>query len=781
MDSTKYERTDMKNLLSLAMGMLSFGLAVSAQYQAPFVIHPNLSGGPALGYSPASGVKLIEHKGFFFKDLNRNGKLDKYEDWRLSADERAADLSRRMSIEQIAGLMLYSIHQSIPAGENGFLTGNYGGKPFSQSGAMAWDLTDEQKRFLEEDNLRHILIVGVESPRTAARWNNAMQAFVEGIGFGIPGNTSSDPRHAATADAEFNAGAGGVISRWPRELGMAATFDPELVRHFGEIASAEYRALGICTALSPQIDIASEPRWFRLGMTFGEGTQLVTDLARAYIDGFQTSLGRDEIKDGWGYQSVNAMVKHWPGGGTGEGGRDAHWAYGKFGVYPGNNFEEHLLPFTEGAFLLNGKTAQASAVMPYYTISHNRAPDGSNYGNGFSRHIVTDLLREKYGYDGVVCTDWLITGNEGATPGDFAGKPWGAESLTIAERHFLAIQAGVDQFGGNNEKGPVLEAYKRAQKEWGKAAARKRFEQSATRLLRNIFRLGLFENPYLDAEESARIVGNPDFMQAGYEAQVKSSVLLKNRDNVLPVRERKAVFIPKVYVPAAANWWGIWTEPKLEYPVSLDIVEKYYDVTTNPAEADFALVFVSNPHSEEGGYSRQDRLAGNNGYVPISLQYNPYTADEARRPSIAAGDPVVDPDVTDRSYLHKTSRTANATDLDILLQARRMMGGKPVVAVIDLSNPMVFHEFEPSVDAILLRFGSSMQSVLEILSGKYEPSGLLPVQMPADMAEVERQCEDVPRDMNPHVDTEGHRYDFGFGLNWHGVIRDERTSRYGAK
>lgn len=734
--------------------------------------------GATLGYSPNSGVKILSVDGLNFKDLNKNGVLDKYEDWRLPVDERAKDLAGKMTIEQIAGLMLYSIHQVLPAAETGFGAGKYNGKSFSQSGANPWDLTDEQKKFLKEDELRHVLISSIQSTEMTAKWSNNIQAYVEGLGLGIPCNNSSDPRHATTTYAEFNAG-GGKISSWPRELGLAATFDPEVVRQFGEIASVEYRALGICTALSPQVDLATEPRWFRLGMTFGEGTKLVTDIGRAYIDGFQTSTGDDEIADGWGYKSVNAMVKHWPSGGPEEGGRDAHWAYGKFAVYPGNNFEEHLIPFTEGAFKLKGKTKMASAVMPYYTISYNQAPDGSNYANGFSKYIITDLLREKYAYDGVVCTDWLITADEGKTPDDFNGKPWGVEEKTVAQRHYAVIKAGVDQFGGNNDKLPVLEAYKMGVDEFGEEYMRKRFEQSATRLLKNIFRLGLFENPYLDVQKSIETVGKPDFMKAGYEAQLKSTILLKNKNNVLPVKDRKTVFIPKVYTPAAKDWWERWSESKLDYPVNMEVVEKYYNVTSDPDKADFALVFVSNPKTEHGGYLAKDRRDGGNGYIPISLQYNTYTATEAREHSIASGDPVIDPTITNRSYKGKTSRTSNANDLEILLRTRDMMCTKPVIAVVDVSNPMIFNEFEKEMDGIIIRFGSSAQAILDIVSGKYEPSGLLPVQMPANMATVEKQSEDVPLDMECHKDTEGNVYDFGFGLNWSGIIKDNRTAKYG--
>lgn len=741
--------------------------------------------GATLGYSPKSGVKIITKDGLKFKDLNKNGKLDLYEDWRLPSDVRAKDLAKKMSVEQIAGLMLYSIHQNIPANPVGFGSGTYNnGKSFSESGANAWDLTDQQKHFLKEDNLRHVLIVQVQSPTVAAKWNNSMQAYVEGMGLGIPANTSTDPRHSGQVTgstvAEFNAGAGGEISIWPDGLGMAATFDPELVQKFGEVASQEYRALGITTALSPQIDLATEPRWYRASMTFGEGPLLATDMARAYVDGFQTSTGDAHIAGGWGYHSVNAMTKHWPSGGPEESGRDGHWAFGKFAVYPGNNFETHLKPFTEGALKLKGGTEMTSAIMPYYTISYNQAQDGTNYANGFSKYIITDLLREKYAYDGVVCTDWLITGDEGPSPADFRGKPWGVEGKSIAERHYIALMAGMDQFGGNNEKGPVIEAYKMGEKEHGKKFMRNRFEQSAVRLLKNIFRLGLFENPYLNPQETSKIVGNPEFMKIGYEAQLKSIVMLKNKNNILPIKEKKTVYIPKVYTPAVKDWWGMWSQPQLVDPVDKKLLSKYYNVTENPMEADFALVFVSGPYinNDGGGYDTNDRKAGGNGYVPITLQYKPYTAIDAREQSIAAGDPVIDPTIKNRSYKGKTVTASNTMDLQSILNTREMMGDKPVIVVTNLSRAMVFNEFEDKVDGILVRFSVTEQAVLDIISGKHEPSGLLPIQMPANMSTVEKQFEDVPFDMECHKDTEGNVYDFAYGLNWSGVINDTRVSKY---
>src|SRR6478736_4005213 len=773
----------MKSLLTLSYLVLSFSSYAQQWTEKKndgFSVITNPKG-KALGYSLLSGIKIVTVDGLAFKDLNKNGSLDKYEDWRLPVDERAKDLASKMSVEQIAGLMLYSGHQSIPARSRGFGGGTYNGKPIGESGALTSDLSDQQKKFLMEDNLRHVLITTIESPEVAAKWNNNMQALVEGLGLGIPANTSSDPRHGAIANTEYNLGSGGKISMWPESLGLAATFDPSLVQKFGEIAGKEYRAIGIATALSPQIDLGTEPRWNRINGTFGEDPNLSADMARAYVDGFQTSSGAAEIKDGWGFNSVNAMVKHWPSGGPEEGGRDGHFAYGKFAVYPGNNFNTQLIPFTKGAFNLSGKTKTAAAVMPYYTISFNQdKANNENVGNGFSKYIITDLLRKKYGYDGVVCTDWLITGDEGKSPDVFAGKSWGVEKLTIAERHYKAIMAGVDQFGGNNLSGPVLEAYHMGVKEYGEAFMRKRFEESAVRLLKNIFRVGLFENPYLDVSTSKSIVGNPEFMTAGYQAQLKSVILLKNKSKILPLKKKTTVYIPKRVFPAGRDWFGVVTPERIDYPVNLDIVRKYFNVTEDPSQADVAIVVVKSPEGGVG-YSKEDRDKGGNGYVPISLQYGTYTASTAREKSMAAGDPVVDPTITNRAYKEKEVTASNVTDLKLILDTKAAMNGKPVLVVVQGNKPMIFSEFEKQVDGILYSFGVMDQAIMEILSGAAEPSGLLPIQMPANMETVEQQAEDVPHDMKVHVDSEGNAYDFCFGLNWKGVINDKRVATYKKK
>ncbi|MEK7253135.1 MAG: glycoside hydrolase family 3 C-terminal domain-containing protein, partial [Bacteroidota bacterium] len=352
---------------------------------------------------------------------------------------------------------------------------------------------------------------------------------------------------------------------------------------------------------------------------------------------------------------------------------------------------------------------------------------------------------------------------------------WGIEKLSLAERHYKVLMAGVDQFGGNNVAQPILDAYQMGVKEHGEKWMRQRMEQSAVRLLRNIFRTGLFENPYLDPAATKATVGNPGFMKEGYEAQLKTQVLLKNKGNVLPIKGRKTVYVPKKFTPASVNFLGVKTPEKLDYPVNMELVKKYFDVTDDPTKADLALVFIESPKSGIG-YDSTDIKADGNGYLPISLQYNDYTATDARATSIAGGDPKEA--TNNRSYKGKTVKTSNVTDLGMVTETAAKMKGKPVIVSVAVDNPLVFSEFEKQSDAILVNFRVQDQAVLDIITGKVEPSGLLPFQMPTSMSEVERQAEDAPHDMKCHKDSEGHSYDFGFGMNWKGVIKDERVGKF---
>ena len=725
-----------------------------------YVSNPN---GPKLG---VTSVKIIERDGLYFKDFEGTGQLLPYEDWRLAPEERAKDLASRLSVEEMAGLMMYSSHQMVPFFSGMPFKATYGGKPFEESGATPWTLTDQQKKFLTEDHLRHVLVMRLQDALTAARWNNEIQAFAEALPHGIPVNISSDPRNgAAAAGAEYKSG-GGQASAWPEGLGIAATFDPDLCRGYAQVISAEYRALGIATALSPQVDVGTEPRWMRVADTFGAHPGLVADMGRAYCDGMQSDPKRN---GDWGPGSVSTMAKHWPGGGPCESGRDAHYPFGKFAVHPGGEQKAHLKPFLEGVFRLDGPTGKTASIMPYYTVNWNMDPQGHQVGNSYSRYIIADMLREQAGFDGVVCTDWGITGDPSPMVDSFGSRCFGVEELTVAQRHLKILENGVDQFGGNNDIVPILEAYRLGCEKYGEEEMLARFRRSAARLLVGSFRCGLFEDPYLDPEESQRTVGCKAHCDAGFEAQIRSLVLLKN-ENVLPIRERKKVYIPGRKIGARKGFFRN-PIPPMELPgADRAAVEKFFDWAETPEEADFALVRIDSPLTD-GGYTTEE------GYIPISLQYRPYTAVNAREESIGQGD-LRELDDPNRSYRGKTCYPANESDLDLVLSTRKAMGDKPVIVAVRMQNPCVLAELEAAADAIIVDFGVQQDALMTVISGGAEPSGLLPVQLPRDMETVEAHCEDKPLDLEPYVDSRGNAYDFGFGLNWSGVIQDERTKRY---
>lgn len=716
--------------------------------------------GPVLGYSETSGVKIIEKDGLKFKDLSRTGELLPYEDWRLTPEARARDLAGRLSLEQMSGLMLHKLA--------------FGGA----------DLASDDS--VEQHFIHGFAIMGTpETVESACELSNALQQKTESMPFGIPAYLTSEGINASDDSVEsvggFHMMNSALFSKWPQPLGIASTFDPKYAEGWGAAASKEYRATGTTIALEPQIDVATEPRWNRFYQTFGEGSDLTTDMARAFIDGLQTSEN-GEIAGGWGYESVCATPKHFPGGATGEAGRDAHYNFGKYGVYPGNNFAEHLKPFRDGAFKLNGPTACAAYVMPYYTVSYNQDNvNGENVGNGFSSFILQNLLREKLGYKEGIFSDFTIS--PPPVNGSFAtGRCWGIEEYSEEAKRLKGMLAGICVYGADDDYSAMSKAAKIAAERYGEAETKKLMEDRVYYILLNAFRQGLFENPYLEPAASAAVLPDAQALRDGYEAQLKSIIMLKNSGSTLPIRGRKTVYIPDRRRNARVGGVDLRFAVKSDdakdavcCPVPLDVVKEYYDVTDDPAKADFAMVFIDSPDSGYG-WSKEDKASGGNGYLPISLQYRPYTAKDARAVSLAGGD--IFESFTNRSYKDKSVATYNESDLDAVLETRRLMGDKPVIVSLLFSRPCVTGEFEPASDAILAHCGVQTRAIMDIVSGAAEPSGLLPAQFPKDMSTVEKQLEDVPFDMECHVDADGNVYDYGYGLNWSGKISDWRTEKY---
>jgi len=730
-------------------------------------------GGKTLGYDPESGVKIIEKDGFAFKDLARTGELLPYEDWRLSPEERADDLARRLSVEQIAGLMCFSAHQFNVASE----------------------VNEEQSAFLDK-HLRSVLnscgMRGVDNA-TQISWANAMQRYVERKEFGIPCYFASDPRNGqGTAD-------------WPGNLSLAATFDPELAKTAAKCISRELRDLGVTCFLAPQVDLATEPRWWRNSGTFGEDPALSRDVVRAFCDGLQSTYGENGEDLGWGADSVTAMAKHWTGEGASEGGREGHMEGGKYAVYPNGNFEASLIPFVDGAFSLEGKTGMANSIMSSYTAAWTEDGSlGEVVGSSYSEYKINELLRKRYGFKGVVCTDWMVL-NEGNRANGW-GEYIERKDVTPGERAFLAIMAGVDQMGGCSNPQVLIDAYNFGCEKVGKEKMDEAFAVSAQRLLQGYFLTGLFENPYLDEAAALADCNSADKQAAALDAQTKAVVMLKNENGAIkPHENRMKVYMPALYEAPHRTFnhvMGLMTaEAKVSYPISLEQAEKYFDVVTDKVEGteitrltmdelkgiDMILIPVKAP---DNSFPQDGRDPENMEFVPKTAQYRPYIADGpyVRKVSIA-GNTLEDGTRENRSYFGRQAITTNEEQLDQILEmaAKAKELGVPSVAAVFTGAPMCFHEFEPEVDGIVVTFsGASMygganassEALARIVAGVTEPSALLPLQMPKDMDDIERQAEDTPRDMECYTDSVGHKYDFAYGLNYAGVINDERVKAY---
>ena len=544
--------------LPIATALISVGLlapAVSAQSSAAT---GSLRAQPALGTRSAT---IIERDGLRFRDLNRNGTLDAYEDWRLTPEARAQDLVARMTLEEKAGTMMHGTART--------------GGPMATAGVGAAYDSAANRALIDGAKVNSLITRLGGDPASLAAQDNALQEIAERTRLGIPLTISTDPRHHFQYVLGASAAPGG-FSQWPEALGFAAIGDAGLMRRFGDIARQEYRAVGIEMALSPQADVVTEPRWSRINGTFGEDADLAGRMVRAYVEGFQHgSNGADT-------GGVLTVVKHWVGYGAAANGFDSHNYYGRKASYSGNNLPYHVKPFL-GAF-----AAHVAGVMPTYSILEGATWNGKpieQVGAGFNRQLLTDMLRGQFGYKGVILTDWAVTNDcnercrNGAAAGErpsFAdvGMPWGVEDIPKRDRFVKAVQAGVDQFGGTEDAAVLVDAVRSG------ALTEARLNESAQRILTEKFALGLFENPYVDPAATSRKVGTAAFRAAGVDAQKRSVVLLENDSRILPLRRKGKSGPLRVYVAGVD---------------SAAVRRAGYVVATDPAQADVAVVRLVAP------------------------------------------------------------------------------------------------------------------------------------------------------------------------------------------
>ncbi|MCT2543693.1 MULTISPECIES: glycoside hydrolase family 3 protein [Streptomyces] len=472
------------------------------------------------------------HDGTLFRDLNHNGTMEPYEDPRLPVEDRVTDLLARTTLEEKAGLLC---HGRMLAGDRG---------PY-RSGA----------ELIGERHINHFAMMQVPSPGEMARWNNHVQDLAAATRLGIPVTLSSDPRHGVVSNPA-TAHTGGGFSPGPEPIGLAATDDPDLVEEFARAVAGELRAVGIRLALHPMADLATEPRWARISGTFGEDPDRAGRMLAAYVRGMQG----DSLASG-----VACMTKHFPGHGPQADGEDSHFARGKWQAFSGNNLEQHLKPF-EAA--LGAGTAQ---MMTCYSI-----PGGSGLpevGASFSREAITGLLRERLGFDGVVCSDFnVLTGLDIPGLGELPPRNWGVEHLSLTEQLLKLLDAGVDQLGGETRSALLIDAVRDG------SVTEDRIDASARRVLRDKFRLGLFEDPYVDPGAAEALVGSPATRELGRRAQRRSLVRLTPRRGAL----NRIPASPAVYVEN----------------VDPAVAARYGRVVDRPEEADLAVVRLQAPYEQ---------------------------------------------------------------------------------------------------------------------------------------------------------------------------------------
>jgi len=615
---------------------------------------------PPTATSARRPVRVLDQDGVRFRDLDKDGVMAAYEDPRRPVDERVADLLSRMTIEEKVGLLF---HAPIAAGPDGRVVDE-------PTGLMP---TVPTTRAIAEQHIRHFNLCSPVASGPLAAWHNRLQDIAAGTRLGLPVLLSTDPRHSAVGNPLTSVPAGG-FSSWPEPLGFGALADENLVREFGAIARQEYAAVGLRAALHPMADIASEPRWTRTAGTFGADPATVGRLAGAYVESFQGP----ELGPG----SVACMVKHWPGAGPQAGGLDAHFPSGPDQVYPAGQFEVHKAAF--GPSLRAGVTS----VMPYYGKPVG-LPGVAEVGFSFNADVVAGMLRQDAGFDGIVCTDWgLVTDDVLATGAVWPARAWGVEHLDAHQRVELLLAAGVDQLGGETCTDVVLDLLVA-----GRVTA-ERIDESARRILRPLFALGVVDDPYVDERTAVTIAGRADFVAAGQAAQRRAMTLLTNRpglgrEQILPLPGGVRLYVEGID-PAVAGAFGT--------------------VVARPDEADVAVIRLTTP-------------------------YEPAAA-------------------LPEAFFHQGSLALPAAESGRLVG---VMTTVPTVVCLFLERAAVVPEIAEHAAAFVVDYAAEDLAVLDVVFGHAVPEGRLPVELPRTMADVENHPEDLPGGFADPLFPIGHR------------------------
>ena len=671
----------------------------------------------------ARSVDLLYDDGLPFKDLNNNGRIDTYEDWRQPISARVSDLLSQMTREEKTGMLM--IDQ---------LNADVGGQVPELAGQLV--LREKMRRFIFRNTVTNTPstdagnpFFGTQiTPYETAQFTNAVQELCESTRLGIPALFKSNPRNhfeegwMGGLDATV-----GAFSAWPKEAGLAATRDMELIGEFARTVSREWVAVGIRGMYGYCLDLSTEPRWFRITETFTQDADFASEIATVLVKNIQGPT--------LDHRSVAITMKHFPGGGPQEGGADPHFPFGKFQTYPSDNFDYHLKPFIAAI------QAGVSSIMPYYGVPVGQRYLPNDVGMSFSKGIVTDLLRDELGF----------TGNVNSDTGIATMMPWGVEDKSVGERVAMAINAGVDVLSGFSDNAQMMEIVDAGM------VPEQRVDEAVTSLLTEQFQLGLFENPFVDPNRAGYVLGDRITQTKADLAQRKAIVLLQNRNRALPMEMPTPKPRPNPFAAIGLHS-DVSDEPQVErigrkiYVIGMDT-----DVVGGAEWNDFDV--VSGNYDPEKGKSRPA--------IPNGTDYAIIRVVVGNNSKIGGGFlPVPDPEELDMiafSDMAMSNSWVIRPTLEDINGVIDEIGPERTILAIRFRQPFVLDEASGlrRAGAILATFGASDATLMDVLTGKHSPIGKLPFALAETAAAILRQDSDAPG-----YSEEDTLFPFGHGLTY---------------
>ncbi len=731
--------------------------------------------GPVIG---TVSRKVIEKDGLYFKDLDGSGEFRSYDDWRLSPEERAKAYVKTLTVdEKIAQLFISDWRMGkYPAPVPDHVaqldeSGTLDDAPMHGKTIFGEQHLPGTTTLLKEWFSRHLILRANPTPEDLTDFLNQLHAVAEECEHFVPVQVASNSRNE-NGELVFGMNdAGGVFATWPGTLGIAAAVrgeqgNLEMIDRFADCIRREWDATGLKKGYMYMADVVTDPRWQRTYGTFGEDPELIEKIMEHLIPGIQGS------EDGVTPDGVSVTVKHFPGGGARENGFDPHYAAGQWNVYatPGSLQKYHVRPFRSAV------KYKAASIMPYYSkpAAEKSAPqedfEGAPvrldpYGFAYNKVFIDEMLRKQMGFQGYINSDTGIVHN----------MCWGVDMLDEPERiGFAVTQSGVDLISGLFDNQAGREAYDRAgngyydthpvpegfRKE-DLVLTDEALDRAVSRTLAELFRQGMFENPYRDPQKAAQAVSNREDWDEAARVHRKSVVLLKNQGALPLTQDRLAG--KKVYAEAFHK------HPETAAAATGALREMLSGIpqTTDPAQADYALLMLSP--------SSGDYFSATMGYLELEICEEKLVCDVD-----AMGCP------TEQTHLETTLSGANR--IPEIARAVHARGGK-VIANVNVTLAWELGGVEPYVDALCAGFDTAPSATLDVIFGRFAPVGKLPLTLPRGDAvlavDAEGVCvspNDVPgydkdqympdalKDENgkayAYRDAAGNYYELDFGLSY---------------